>query len=71
MNVNRRKPSIAPLFAKRSTAAKLLDMTPAEFQRLVDGGHLPGPVRHDRWDVERLSAIMRGDGPWDDNEFET
>jgi len=50
-----------PLFADQRTAAQLLCMKPAEFARLVDEGVLPGPCRFDRWDVEELSAIMRGD----------
>ena len=49
------------LFVKKQAAAKLLDMTPAEFARLVDEKALPGPVNFDRWDVENLIAIMRGD----------
>ena len=50
-----------PLFADKRTAAELLCMKPAEFMWLVDEGALPGPVRFERWDVEALSAIMRGD----------
>lgn len=52
---------VQPLFASATTAAKLLDMKPAEFRRLVDVGALPGPVRHERWDVEQIRAIMRGE----------
>ncbi len=50
-----------PLFADMRTAAKLLCMKPAEFAQLVREGALPGPVNFDRWDVEELAAIMRGD----------
>lgn len=52
---------VQPLFASASTAAKLLDMKPSEFQQLVDSGSLPGPVKHYRWDVEQIRAIMRGE----------
>lgn len=50
-----------PLFASERTAALLLDMKAAEFRRLVEHGALPGPCRLDRWDVQELEAIMRGD----------
>lgn len=49
-----------PMFASEPTAAKILDMTRAEFRSLVDRGSLPGPTAHDRWDVSALEAIMRG-----------
>lgn len=56
---------VQPLFANRTTAAKMLDMTPAEFTRFVEGGALPPPCFTkegiERWDVEDLVAIMRGD----------
>ncbi|WP_288949284.1 hypothetical protein [uncultured Paracoccus sp.] len=52
---------IQPLFASEKTAARLLDMHPAEFRKLVDAGSLPGPVKHKRWDVEQIRAIMRGE----------
>ena len=55
----------APLFASERSAARLLDMTPADFRELVDAGHLPrgreiapGMVR---WDVEDLRRVMRGE----------
>lgn len=54
----------APLFASDRSAAKLLDMKPAEFLGLVDGGHLPRPRDIgglERWDVEELRRIVRGD----------
>ena len=56
----------APLFASDATAAKLLDMRPAEFRELVDAGALPSPVligQLRRWDVEELRAIVRGRKP--------
>lgn len=51
----------APIFASLRTAAKLLDMTAAEFARLVEAGALPGPAKFERWDVDQLKKIMRGD----------
>lgn len=59
-----------PLFAAERTAAKMLDMTPAEFRALVEAGSLPGPVQHDRWDVSQLEAIMRGTKPKPSEEFD-
>lgn len=55
---------LTPIFANEANAARLLDMTLAEFRRLVDGGHLPkgreigGFIR---WDVDELRRIIRGD----------
>lgn len=58
-------PRTIPLLASEETAAKLLDMKPAEFRALVQTGHLPrgreivpGLVR---WDSETLRQIGRGD----------
>lgn len=53
-----------PAFASDRTAAKLLDMKPAEFCELVEAGHLPRPVEragYKRWDVEHLIQIWRGE----------
>ncbi|WP_421906771.1 hypothetical protein [Mameliella sp.] len=39
-------------------------MKPAEFRGLVDDGVLPKPINiggFDRWDVEQLQTIARGD----------
>ena len=54
----------APLFASETIAAQLLDMKPAEFRALVEGGHLPkgkeiapGFVR---WEVDALRLIGSG-----------
>lgn len=60
----------APLFASERTAAQMLDMSAAEFRRLVEAGSLPGPVAHDRWDVAELVAIMRGTKPKPAQEFD-
>lgn len=58
-------PRVTPILAGEETAAKLLDMKPAEFRALVQAGHLPrgreiapGLVR---WDAEALRQIGRGD----------
>ena len=50
-----------PIFARDVTAARMLDMKPAEFRRLVEQGALPPPVKFDRWDVEALKSIMTGE----------
>lgn len=52
------------IFATERTAAKLLDLKPADFRDLVDQGHLPKPrdiAGHERWDVQELRQIGRGD----------
>lgn len=52
---------MTPLVARDVTAAKLLDMKPEEFRRLVEEGALPPPGPLGRWDVEELRRIARGD----------
>lgn len=55
---------MAPILANERTAAKLLDMKPAAFRSLVDEGVLPRPVRigdFERWDVEQLKSVARGE----------
>ena len=54
----------APIFANETSAARLLDMKPAEFRALVEAGHLPkgkeiapGFVR---WEVDALRLIGNG-----------
>ena len=62
-----------PLAVKAQTAAAMLDMPPAEFMRLVGAGALPPPVRigqHERWNVDQLSAIIRGDAAKPSEDFE-
>lgn len=53
-----------PIWASERTAAELLDMTPAEFRRLVEGGYLPAPREIApgmiRWDAAHLRAIGNG-----------
>jgi len=55
----------APILASETSAAKLLDMKPAEFCALVERGHLPRGREiapgYIRWDVEDLRRIIRGD----------
>ena len=55
----------APIFANETSAARLLDMKPAEFRALVEAGHLPkgkeiapGFVR---WDTEELRKLAKGE----------
>ncbi len=53
-----------PIFASEARAAQLLDMTPREFAKLVEGGHLPRPCTIGdvkRFDVEELRRVIRGD----------
>ncbi len=59
-----------PLFVKDTGAARLLDMSTKEFRRLVEQGALPRPVNFDRWDVEQLKSVMRGDAHRPDQGFE-
>lgn len=51
-------------FASERNATKLLDLKPADFRNLVDQGYLSKPLDiagHERWDVEELRHIGRGD----------
>lgn len=53
-----------PIFASELTAARLLDMTRADFRALVDRGHLPPPRRIgnlERFDLAELQAVIRGE----------
>ncbi|WP_424967292.1 hypothetical protein [Dinoroseobacter sp. S375] len=45
-------------------------MSTKEFRRLVEQGALPRPVNFDRWDVEQLKSVMRGDAHRPDQGFE-
>ncbi len=63
-------PAFAPLFAGEKIAAALLDMRPGEFRALVEAGHLPRPRDlggFERWDVEELRRIARGDAAFGDD----
>jgi hypothetical protein len=55
--------AIIPILASERTAAQLLDLKPAEFLALVEGGHLPPPRNiggFKRWDVADLRRIGSG-----------
>lgn len=57
-------PAPAPIFANQRSAARLLDMKPAEFTQLADTGHLPRPRKignMNRWDVDELRRIITGE----------
>lgn len=63
-------PRPQPILARDTTAAAMLDMTPAEFRRLVDRGALPKPLRIGdmiRWDMDQIRRIVSGDAA--DDEF--
>lgn len=53
-----------PILASSKTAAQLLDLSEAEFSRLVEAGALPRPIDigggHLRWDVPGLQRILTG-----------
>ncbi|NUB42859.1 hypothetical protein GEU84_000545 [Fertoebacter nigrum] len=54
-----------PILANETTAAALLDMRPAEFRALVEGGHLPGGREiapgFKRWDTDELRKLAKGE----------
>ena len=59
----------APILASETTAAKLLDMKPAEFRALVNAGHLPrgreiapGVLRWPTDDLRRIATGQAVDG---------
>jgi len=55
--------SITPIFAAAPTAAHLLDISKAEFLRLVETKCLPAPVligQNRRWDMTALYDILNG-----------
>jgi len=55
---------LTPIWAKESTAAKLMDMTTAQFRELVEKGYLPRGREIapgvTRWSVDELSKIVSG-----------
>lgn len=64
-----------PIAVKEGTAAVMLDMTAAQFRRLVGSGALPPPCKIggvSRWRVADLEAILNGNErtPEDDDDFE-
>ncbi len=62
------------MYASERSAARLLDMRPAEFRALVDAGALPPPVKIagklERWSVGDLDAIVRGIKPKPVEDFD-
>ncbi|MCB1357848.1 MAG: hypothetical protein KDK53_15585 [Maritimibacter sp.] len=69
------QPRAHPIAVKERTAAAMLDMSAAEFRRLVDRGALP-PAQHigeiERWYVADLEAIFSGAAskPEEHDDFE-
>lgn len=62
-----------PLFADDRRAAGLLCLPVREFRRLVQEGALPRPVRiaeYERWDVEQLRAVARGQAAQRNDDLE-
>lgn len=63
---------ISPIAVAEKTAAKMMDMAPLEFRRLVKSGSLPSPVRitrdYERWRVSDLEAVLNGDA-MNEDEF--
>lgn len=64
--------NLAPIFASEASAARLLDMKPAEFRALVEAGHLPrgreiapGVVRWSSDDLRRIASGEAIDGMGD------
>jgi len=54
----------APIAVREAMAAKLLDLPVERFREYVRTGALPPPVRigrDERWRVDQLQAILRGD----------
>jgi predicted DNA-binding transcriptional regulator AlpA len=51
----------------------MLDMSVAEFRRLVERGALPPPLRIgdlERWLVDQIEAILRADAALPDEDFD-
>jgi predicted DNA-binding transcriptional regulator AlpA len=63
-----------PIAVKENTAAGMLDMSTAEFRRLVGRGALPPPCEIGgvvRWRVSDLEAVLFGTNRKpDDDDFE-
>lgn len=62
------------LYASERSAARLLDMKPAEFRALVTAGALPRPAvingDIERWRVADLDAILQGTLPKPQQDFD-
>ena len=53
-----------PMFVTLTTAAALFEMSPKEFERLVNIGALPRPYKiadYERWDADELQSVVRGE----------
>lgn len=62
-----------PVAVRDTTAAAMLDMSAAEFRRLVERGALPPPFRIgglERWRVDQIEAILRADAARPEENFE-
>jgi len=62
---------IAPIAVAERTAAKMMDMKPSDFRRLVQCGSLPSPVRIsglERWRVSDLESVLNGNA-MNEDEF--
>ena len=62
-----------PIFVRATTAAAMLDMSTAEFRRLVAAGALPPPVGiggHERWHVAQIEAMLSGIAARPNQDFE-
>ena len=65
--------SLKPVAVRDTTAAAMLDMSAAEFRRLVERGALPPPARIgglERWRVDQIEAILRADAARPEENFE-
>lgn len=61
------------MFASEKTSARLLNMPRTLFSSLVKEGAPPGPCRikgEERWDVDELTAIIRGKKPTGSEDLE-
>lgn len=64
---------IEPILLKEASAARMLDMTVAEFRHLVDMGVLPKPGKCGpllRWNAEEVRAIATGETAKPPSSFE-
>jgi predicted DNA-binding transcriptional regulator AlpA len=62
-----------PIAVREAKAAEMLDMPASEFRRLVAAGSLPKPCvigDHERWRVDQIEAILKGDAALPDEDFE-
>ncbi|UWQ47633.1 hypothetical protein K3719_07935 [Leisingera aquaemixtae] len=63
---------ITPIAVGEKTAAKMMDMTPGDFRRLVGAGCLPSPITLtsgiERWRVSDLESVLNGNA-MNEDEF--